>query len=128
MGRSERADDSVGDDGERAGVDRNERAKHAKAKPWLESDGEIPEKLETDSDEDEEQKEPPRLLSALGQLGIYLGLASLALTVLGLAGLSVQFQPYANMAITTALVGVTVSMILGVAFQAYVGDTFITRP
>jgi hypothetical protein len=72
--------------------------------------------------EDREDDTPPRILEVIGQVGVYIATASLVSTAFGIVAIALGIQPYGNIATTLALVGVTVAMIMGMLFQAYVGD------
>ena len=86
--------------------------------PWLD---------ERDGEETEDEDEPPFVVRAIGQVGIYLATVSLGLAIFGVAGIYAEFQPWGNVATTLALVGVTVAMLMGMVFQAYVGEYRIGR-
>jgi hypothetical protein len=67
----------------------------------------------------------PRYVEILGQSGVYLGVAALALAIGGVLLAAVDIQPYGNMAIVFSLAGIVAAMLLGVVFQVYVsvGDS-----
>lgn len=71
---------------------------------------------------DDEDETPPWILEVVGEVGVYLAFLSLLLTIVGLISIYIRFQPVGNIAITFGLVGITVSMIIGMVYQAYVGD------
>jgi len=66
--------------------------------------------------------DPPRVVAAVGQAGVYLAVGSLGVAAAGVAAIVAGVQPYGNVATVLALVGVTVAMGLGTVHQAYVGD------
>ncbi len=70
----------------------------------------------------DETAETPRAVTALGRAGEVLAVGSLALAVVGAGTLAAGIQPYGNVATVLALAGVTVAMVLGMAYQAYTGD------
>jgi len=71
---------------------------------------------------DIEEPDPPRVLALIGDLGVYVALLGLGLTVVGLGAAVVPIQPLANVSLFLALVSVTVAMVMGAAYQAYVSD------
>ena len=86
--------------------------------PWLD---------EGNGEETEDEDEPPFVVRAIGQAGIYLATVSLGLAILGVVGIYAEFQPWGNVATTLALAGVTVAMFMGMVFQTYVGEYRIGR-
>jgi len=66
--------------------------------------------------------DPPWPIAWAGELGVYLGVLAVVLAVVGvtLAGLGVQ--PIGNVAIAASLGLVSVAMLFGMVFQAYISD------
>jgi hypothetical protein len=73
-------------------------------------------------DANETTEAPPRAVTAVGQAGVYLAVVSLGTAVVGVAALAAGIQPYGNIATVLALAGVSAAMVVGMAYQAYVGD------
>lgn len=69
-----------------------------------------------------DEPDPPWLLDALGQLGIYMGVTAVVLTAIGLGSALIDLQPIANIALVLALGLVSVALVFGAAYQAYVSD------
>jgi|GEM_PF-6046181 hypothetical protein len=69
----------------------------------------------------------PRYARVLGDIGIYLGVAAVVLTVGGLLLAVGGVQPYASVALTFSLLIVFVAMLLGIVFQAHVTDISLSR-
>lgn len=65
---------------------------------------------------------PPQHVDLVGQIGVYLGLLSVALALFGVAAASLRVQPFGNIAIVLSLGLISVAMLLGMIFQIYVGD------
>lgn len=66
--------------------------------------------------------DPPTVVALTGRAGVVLAVGSLGLALLGVGGFVVGLQPYGAIATVLALAGVTVAMVLGMAYQAYTGD------
>lgn len=64
--------------------------------------------------------DPPPLVAAIGQLGEYLGVAAVALAIVGLVAGFLDLRIAANVAIFFALASVSVAMGMGVVYQIYV--------
>lgn len=64
--------------------------------------------------------DPPQVLERLGQIGIYLSVAAVALAVVGLGAGSARVQPFANIALVLALGLGSVAMVFGAIYQASV--------
>ena len=69
-----------------------------------------------------EEPDPPRTLALVGNLGVYIALLGLGLTIVGLGAALIPIQPLANVSLFLALCSVTVAMVMGAAYQAYVSD------
>ena len=94
---------------------------HRATQPWLQDDPESAGSSPATADDTDDG--PPWLLEAIGQIGIYIGIVSVGLTVFGIPAMYVGLQPYGNVAITLAIAGVSVAMVLGMVYQAYVSDS-----
>jgi len=66
--------------------------------------------------------DPPTVVALAGRAGVVLAVGSLGLAVLGVGAFVVDLQPYGAIATVLALSGVTVAMVLGMAYQAYASD------
>ena len=82
-----------------------------------------PDRAEPSEDEDE----PPWILSVAGDVGIKLAVVSLLTTVVGIAAMYLNVYPYGRLLLTVSLAGVSVAMVLAVAYQAYVGDATVSE-
>ena len=69
-----------------------------------------------------EEPDTPRALAVLGRFGMYLALLGLGLTAVGLGAALVPIQPLTNISLFFALLSVTIAMVIGAAYQAYVSD------
>ena len=69
-----------------------------------------------------EEPDPPWILDVLGDIGIYLGVAAVGLTAIGLVSAVIDLQPVANISLVLALGLVSVALVFGAAYQAYVSD------
>lgn len=77
---------------------------------------------ESVADETDDDHEVGRIAGALGTLGVYLGVCSLGLAVVGLVLGLFRVQPIASLTILLSLILITISMVLGAAFQAFGTD------
>ncbi|PSQ30225.1 hypothetical protein BRD09_05605 [Halobacteriales archaeon SW_10_68_16] len=66
--------------------------------------------------------ETPTAVAVVGRAGVVLAVGSVGLAVVGAGGIAAGIQPFGNVATVLALAGVTVAMVLGMAYQAYTGD------
>ncbi|MFC4544301.1 hypothetical protein ACFO5R_20435 [Halosolutus amylolyticus] len=66
--------------------------------------------------------EPPRSLGALGQVGVALAVAAVALTAVGLVAALLGSYVLANVALVLAFGLVSIAIVLGAIFRASVGD------
>lgn len=77
---------------------------------------------EKGSEEEDEEEEPPWILEKLGQLGIYIAILGAVLSVIGVSAAWLGIQPLGNISMTFSLGLITLAMVLGAMFQAYVSD------
>lgn len=66
--------------------------------------------------------DPPWHIDLVGQIGVYLGILSVTLALLGVLAASWGIQPIGNVAIVLSLALISIAMVLGIVFQVYVGD------
>ncbi|MCU4750859.1 hypothetical protein OB919_02490 [Halobacteria archaeon AArc-curdl1] len=69
----------------------------------------------------------PRVVTLAGDIGLKLAYVSLAATAIGIVAMYLSVYPFGRLFITVAFVGISLSMILAMVFQAYAGNTTINR-
>lgn len=77
--------------------------------------------LDNPTEADGEER-PPRTVRWIGRIGVYIAVVGTVSAMLGLAAAALGVQPFGNVLMTLALFGVSIAMLFGLAFQAYVGD------
>jgi uncharacterized membrane protein len=83
-----------------------------------------PERVERSEDDDDD---PPWILSVAGDVGIKLAVVSLLTTIVGIVAMYLNVYPYGRLLLTVSLAGVSVAMVFAVAYQAYVGDATVSQ-
>lgn len=88
------------------------------------ADGSVPEEAITPETETEPEgdERPPRTIRWLGRIGVYIAAGGTLLAVVGLTAAAFGIQPTGNVLMTLSLFSVSVAMVFGLAFRAYVGD------
>ena len=75
---------------------------------------------ETTDEKGEER--PPWTIRWIGRIGVYIAASGTVSAVLGLSAAAFGIQPAGNALMTLALFAVSIAMLFGLVFQAYVGD------
>ena len=70
----------------------------------------------------DENDEAHPAVEAAGTLGIYLALASAVIAPISMIGMYFGVQPYANIGVMTAILGVMTAMVLSMGAGAYHAD------
>jgi hypothetical protein len=73
-----------------------------------------------------EDPDPPWPIAWAGELGVYLAVLAVVLAVVGVTLAGLRIQPLGNVAIVASLGLVTVAMLFGMVFQAYISDIPMT--
>ncbi|WP_254862387.1 hypothetical protein [Halovivax gelatinilyticus] len=67
-----------------------------------------------------DEADPPWWVEFGGNLGVKLGVVSLALAIVGVTAAWLEMQPLGNLTIVLSLVSITVAMLLGFIYQIFI--------